>query len=101
VVNEKEIPQDATSIVEWLRRRRDIQYMSGSDPGERWFESLAEAGAERLQKMGQKYHAGYAITVVEPRLRLPVVYENRAYIIYRLGAGNGGQAPAAAPLSPP
>jgi hypothetical protein len=84
VVNEKEIPQDAESIVQWWRRRRDIQYMSGTEPEERWFETLAQAGPERLIKMGQKYHAGYAITVLEPRLPLPVVYENRAYIIYCL-----------------
>jgi hypothetical protein len=86
VVNEKEIPQDARSIVEWWRRRRDIQYMSGTDPDERWFETLAQAGPERLIEMGRKYHAGYAVTVLEPRLPLPVVYENGAYIIYRLSA---------------
>jgi hypothetical protein len=89
VVNRKEIPQDARSIVQWWRRRWEIHSIDGTEDSERWFDSLADAGAadggiERLKKMGAKYHAGYVITVAAPRLPLPVVYENEAYIIYRL-----------------
>ena len=83
VVNRKEIPQDARSIVQWWRRRWEIHSIDGTEDSG-WFATLADAGVDRLKKMGAKYHAGYVITVAAPRLDLPVAYENGAYIIYRL-----------------
>jgi hypothetical protein len=89
VVNRKEIPQDARSIVEWWQRRWQIHSVDGTEDSERWFDTLADlgdtaGGLNRLKRMGAKYHAGYVITVATPRLPLPVAYENEAYIIYRL-----------------
>jgi hypothetical protein len=84
VVNRKEIPQDARSIVQWWQRRWEIHSIDGTEASERWFDTLADAGVERLKKMGARYHADYVITVAQPRLPLQVVYENEAYIIYRL-----------------
>jgi hypothetical protein len=84
VVNRKEIPQDARSIVQWWRRRWEIHSIDGTEASERWFDTLADAGVDRLKKMGARYNADYVITVAEPRLPLKVVYQNAAYIIYRL-----------------
>jgi hypothetical protein len=81
VANWKEIPQDAEAIVEWWQRIDDLYIARRQKPGE---ESLADLGAERLKELGRQYEADYVITVAEPRLDLPVLYENRGYVIYRL-----------------
>ena len=86
VVNWKEVPQDARSIVRWWQRMHDIHYSGSEEPGRRWHGSLARVGAPRLRELGEKYDADYVITLRWPwRLGLPVVYENRSYVIYRLG----------------
>jgi len=84
VVNWKDIPQDPRSIVEW-RRRREIVHGTGSeDPLRRWFDSLAAQGEDRLLELGRRYGANYVLTVSEPRLDLPVEYENDSFVVYRL-----------------
>jgi hypothetical protein len=98
VVNWKDIPQDAGSIVEWWRRMNDVhgnaaECREEKDPGafllakRSWHRSLAEQGKDRLRELGDKYDADYAITKVKPRLDLPVVYKNQTYVIYRLERG--------------
>jgi hypothetical protein len=111
VVSWKEVPQDAQGIVEWYRRSRDIHEQNPApwheEPGivrwwqgmhdrifgtdeelpERWYESLADLGPERLRKLGAEYHADYAI-MIEPEetsLPLPVVHRDGPYVIYWLG----------------
>jgi len=84
VVTWKDIPQDARSIVKWWDCLQEIHATGGHEPYERWHDSLAELGAQRLERLGAKYKAGYVLTVTEPRLELDVVYENRRYIVYRL-----------------
>jgi hypothetical protein len=84
VVNWKEIPQDAASIVGWLERAEDI-HGSGLEPPDRWYQRLEEVGSERLRKVAEKYHADYAIMEVPERpLPFTAVYQNEAYIIYRI-----------------
>ena len=80
----KDVPQDAESIVEWEGRIKDI-YATGLPLPDRWYQPLAVRRAETVKQLGQKYHADYLITErTDPLLDLAVVYENRAYVIYRL-----------------
>ena len=85
VVDWKDVPQDAGSLVEWRHRLEDIYSTGQHWPNPRWHESLAEVGAKRLKELGEKYHADYVITQrTDPPLPLDVVYDNHTYIIYRL-----------------
>lgn len=84
VVNWKDVPQDSRSIVEWWRRQQAIHATDGNDPQRRWFASLAEQGEDRLRQLGRRYHADYVLTENQPRLDLPVEYENDEFVIYRL-----------------
>jgi len=81
VANWKEIPQDAVAIVEWWQRIEEVYVVGRRRPED---ESLADLGAERLQELGARYEARYVVTVTQPRLDLPVLYENQTYIVYRL-----------------
>ncbi len=84
VASWKDVPQDAESIVEWEGRIKDI-YATGLPLPDRWYQPLAVRRAETVKQLGQKYHADYLITErTDPLLDLAVVYENRAYVIYRL-----------------
>jgi len=85
VVTWKEIPQDARSIVEWWDRLHQVYVYGSPQRGYRWHNSLAELGTERIRRLGDMYQADYVLTVRWPRLALPVVYENRMYVIYQLG----------------
>ena len=84
VVTWKEIPQDARSIVQWWDDLHRIHAFGSPRRGYRWYNSLAELGTERIRLLGEMYQADYVLTVRWPRLRLPVVYENRLYVIYKL-----------------
>ncbi len=94
LVNWKDIPQDPRSIVLWWQRMLEIHAYDLTDEGVLWFDSLAEQGESRLLLLGQRFQVDYAITVLEPRLNLPVEYENDSFIIYRLAP------PAELPESP-
>ena len=84
VANWKEIPQDAEAIVEWWRRIDAIHATGNSEPRQHWYGTLAEGGAERLRRLGEKYQADYVLTVSSPRLPLQAVYRNRSYTVYKL-----------------
>jgi len=99
VVNRKEIPQDAASIVTWWERLRDIHGIPSEDVRRFWHASLAELGAERLAELGAKYAAAYVLTEAPdvelpetelrpkrlvPRLNLKPLYENGGYVVYQL-----------------
>jgi hypothetical protein len=84
VVDWKDVPQDAKTLLEWHRRIRDI-YATGLPNGPQWYEPLAKVGAARLKQLGAKYDADYVITErTDPLLKLPLVYQNETYVIYRL-----------------
>jgi hypothetical protein len=78
VVNQKDIPQDARSIVEWSQRLREIHKLySGGLP-------LAAQGEDELLRLAAKYKADYVITDVAPPLALPLVHANVTYALYDL-----------------
>jgi len=80
VADWKDVPQDSKAMVEWWRRLGDIYNI----PTE-WRKTLSELGTGRLKELGRRYDAEYAIAErTEPPLDLDIVYENEAYIIYRL-----------------
>jgi hypothetical protein len=82
VANWKEIPQDAAAIVLWWQRMKDLYLATGNQPNG---GSLTDLGAERLQELGKRYGADYALTVVsDPLLDLKVAYQNPTYVIYQL-----------------
>jgi hypothetical protein len=84
VVNWKDVPQDPPSIVEWWRRLQNVHATGGNDSAYPWFSSLAEQGEDRLQALGRHYRADYVLTESQPRLDLPIEYENGSFVVYRL-----------------
>ncbi len=100
VVNWKEIPQDARSIVRWWDMLHAIHDTGSADDNLRWFASLGDMGPERLRRLGKQFAADYVLTERNPDLPLPVVYQNEMYIVYRLReASPGGRAGLAADKS--
>jgi hypothetical protein len=84
VVNWKDIPQDAASIVAWRDRYFDIFYGTQA-PLPAWkmpFRSLAAQGTRRIRELAQRYHADYVLTVNWPPLQFPIAYANDTYVIY-------------------
>ncbi|MGO9111062.1 MAG: DUF6798 domain-containing protein [Thermoguttaceae bacterium] len=85
VVNWKEAPQDAASVVAWWRRIQDIYAVSNPQPLETFYTSLADAGVPRLQELAKKYEADYLVTQVSvPILPLQKVYKNASFVVYKL-----------------
>ena len=62
VVNWKETPQDAASLVLWWKRIQDIYATGNRPPLDAYYMSLADAGAPRLQELAKKYEADYLVT---------------------------------------
>ena len=89
VVTWKDIPQDAESIVRWWRRLEEIHATRDPQATSRWVGSLAEIGSERLTLLAKEYDADYVLTIAEPRLALPRVYQNNSYAVYRIEPDGG------------
>ena len=76
MVNWKETPQDAASLVLWWQRIQDIYATGKLPPRDKFYVSLADAGAPKLQELAKKYDADYLVTQVSlPMLPLPVEYQ--------------------------
>jgi hypothetical protein len=85
VVNWKEMPQDAAGLVVWWTRIQDIYATGNPPPQDKYYISLADAGAERLKLLAAKYQADYLVTQTsEPMLPMPVVYKNEAFAVYEM-----------------
>jgi hypothetical protein len=85
VANWKESPQDAASLVEWWKRNQDIYATANPPPQDKYYNSLADAGAAKLRALAEKYDADYLVTQIGGEfLTLPVVYHNGAFVIYKL-----------------
>ena len=85
VVNWKEAPQDAASLVKWSERIQDIYATGKPPPADKYYSSLADAGAARLCELAEKYEADYLVTQTSvTMLPLPVVYvsKNASYVVY-------------------
>jgi len=84
VVNRKDIPQDAASIVEWHRRLNDIHYYEDAYDVEYVVGSLSHLTTERVRDLSQKYDANFVLTDRDQLLSLPVAYWNEEYVVYRI-----------------
>ncbi len=85
VVNWKETPQDAKSLVAWGKRIQDIYATGNQPPLDKYYISLADAGAPRLRELAKKYKADYLVTQVSlPMLPLPVEYQNESFVVYKM-----------------
>ncbi|WP_145059613.1 DUF6798 domain-containing protein [Adhaeretor mobilis] len=81
VANWKDIPQDAVGIIDWYARCRNVYNPGGS---ERAVGTLANQARHRIPTLARDHRATHAITRNSPNLRLPVVYENATYAVYKL-----------------
>jgi hypothetical protein len=81
----KDIPQDATELVQWWARLQDLYATGLPPPQPRWRLTLTDLSAERLRKLGTKYGADYLIDErSDSPPDLPLTYGNERYGIYRL-----------------
>jgi hypothetical protein len=83
VANWKDVPQDARSLLAWRDRVQDICPGLLIDPAAD-DSSLADEAEEHLRQVAAKYQVDYILTSGWPPLSLDVVYENDAYVIYRM-----------------
>ena len=85
VVNWKETPQDAAGVVTWWNRIQDIYATGNPPPEDKYFMSLADAGAPRLRELAKKYEADYLLTQTSlPMLPLPIEYQNESFVVYKM-----------------
>ena len=85
VANWKDSPQDAASLKIWWERIQDIYATGNPPPQDKYYNSLADAGAARLRALAEKYHADYLVTQIGGELLpLPAVYQNDAFVIYKM-----------------
>lgn len=85
VVNWKDLPQDASTMLQWRERMRIVHGApSGSNPPRKWLKSLNERTPDELRKLGEQYGADYLVTESTPPLALECLYRNEAYAVYRL-----------------
>jgi hypothetical protein len=84
VVNWKDIPQDARSIVWWWQALCEVHAYRDPAGQLRWLPNLAQAGTDHIRNVAQKYGARYALTPAWPPLDLPKLYENGVYAVYEI-----------------
>jgi hypothetical protein len=83
VVNRKDIPQDARSMLTWYARVKDIYY-TPLGPIEQSLDSIGTLGTKRVEELAKKYHAKYVLMDRGELLSLPAVYRNEEYVVYRV-----------------
>ncbi|MCC7474875.1 MAG: hypothetical protein IT425_05730 [Pirellulales bacterium] len=83
VATRKDIPQDASAIVEWKKRLTDV-YGTTFAGQEIFVDSVGTLGMERVTESARKYGAQFVLSDRTEMLRLPVVYQNREYLVYRI-----------------
>jgi hypothetical protein len=83
VVNYKDLPQDAVTMLAWRDR---LQAVHGAPPDSvpprKWLKSLTERTPEQLRALGKQFGAQYVVTDSTPPLTLPCLYRNETYAVY-------------------
>jgi hypothetical protein len=96
VFNYKDIPQDAASIIEWDRRFDALDPPVEPPPS----FSLAQRPLNELRAAARRFGASHLVTEAEPRLPLPLFYQNGVYAVYLIGPiANNGARPRGAPMT--
>jgi hypothetical protein len=81
VATRKDLPQDASSIVEWSGRVHNIYYHD-VDGQPVPVDSIADLGVEHLADVAKQYGVDYVIASRDPPLPLSVQYANNSYVVY-------------------
>lgn len=84
VVTRKDIPQDATGIVEWSRRCQAIHCPEGPFGEHTPYRSLAASGTSHIAKLARRFEFDYVLTRSTPVLHLPIVCQNESFTIYQV-----------------
>jgi hypothetical protein len=75
VVNYKDVPQDAASVVEWRKRLKEaFPVVEGVSGAPKTLGSPEQLGTRRVRELAEKYGATHVIARTYPPLDLPVVY---------------------------
>ena len=82
LVNWKDVPQDAASLITWRDRYFDVYWHFDEYGDYVLYRSLAWQGAARIRALAEKYGVDYVITREYPPLQLPIAYGNAWYTIY-------------------
>ena len=105
VAANKDLPQDAVSIVEWWDRLNRLYGTGSEDPWKRWQYSLRRRTADELRELGARYQAEFLLTASvsqtlpdpseppDPPMELPLVHQCGFWAVYRL-------SPPAPPTAP-
>ena len=84
LVTWKDVPQDASSLIEWFAKYQDV-FLYEDEFGEIVpYDSLAVQGTQRIRYLADKYKIDFVITREYPPLEFPEVYGNAWYTIYRV-----------------
>jgi hypothetical protein len=85
VVDWKDMPQDAASLVAWWKRIQDVYATGNPPPMDKYYVSPADAGVAKVRELARKYQADYLVAHVSGQmLPLPIAYQNVSYVVYRL-----------------
>lgn len=89
--NWKDIPQDSAKIVEWWNRMLEIHTLDPKANPPKFIESIALLGSARINQLGAKYGASYAIVPLLPdtpplaaKPEFPQNLAGHAYAVYKL-----------------
>jgi hypothetical protein len=91
VVNYKDVPQDAASVVEWRRRCRELFPVLTQAGVETMHASPEQWGGARVLALARKYGASHVLARSFPPLGLPVAYPPSGditgsfYVVYETG----------------
>lgn len=83
VVTYKDIPQNATGLIEWRHRLYDV-FKPDGDPEQPWVGSLGQLGTPRIMELADKYQVDYVLTRHGAPLSLPIAYDNKTYVVYEI-----------------
>jgi len=95
VVNYKDVPQDAASVVEWRRRMGEV--FPRQEAGGVWMtlDSPEKLGTHRVRALARRYGASHVIARSDQPLDLPVLYPTTGsatdsyYTVYATGEPTG------------
>ena len=100
VANQKDVPQDAASVVEWQARCRELfpTIDAVDEKGRKMMLDSPELlGTPRVLELAKKYHASHVIARSQPPLNLPVLFATGdgpvGYTIYETGVPAAPAAP--------
>jgi hypothetical protein len=83
VATRKDIPQDATSMVQWWERLQNI-FRRHTDGVTKWVNSPGELGTDRVRELADEYGFDYILSDRQQLLSLPIAYMNDEYVVYQI-----------------